>query len=217
MRQLLLTAILSLAFCLQAKAQVFIVNDNITNGRMSEISASVVDSLSNEPIAYASFYVIPAKDTTISNFTLTDAEGKAKLEEVPYGDYVLHVEMLGYKPFTKQRYFRDRRVDMGTIKLRIDENYLKAATVTDVGNPIVVKKDTVEFNASSFQVGTNSMLKDLLKRMPGMEITEEQSPDDRHENYREKISGVGFLSVHIILNNYREYNNLWRHCLNYFL
>ena len=48
-------------------------------------------------------------------------------------------------------------------------------------------------------------------------ITEEQSPDDRHKNYREKISGVGFLSVHIILNNYREYNNLWRHCLNYFL
>ena len=91
MRRIPLATFLSLALCLQTKAQVFIINDNITNGRMSEISASVVDSLSNEPIAFASFYVIPAKDTTISNFTLTDAEGKAKLEEVPYGDYVLHV------------------------------------------------------------------------------------------------------------------------------
>jgi len=29
---------------------------------------------------------------------------------------------------------------------------------------------TVEFNASSFRVGANAMLKDLLQRMPGMEI-----------------------------------------------
>ena len=173
MRRPILATILTIVLCLQAKGQVFIINDNLTNSRMSEIKAAVVDSTTNEPIAFASFYVIPAKDTTISNFTLTDAEGKAKLEEVPYGDYVLHVEMLGYKPFIKQRFFRDWEIDMGTIKLQIDEKYLKAATVTDVGNPIVVKKDTVEFNASSFQVGTNSMLKDLLKRMPGMEITED--------------------------------------------
>ena len=45
--------------------------------------------------------------------------------------------------------------------------------VSDVGNPVVVKKDTVEFSASSFRVGTNDMLKDLIKRMPGMEITED--------------------------------------------
>ena len=62
---------------------------------------------------------------------------------------------------------------MGTIRMQVDEHFLQAATVTDVGNPIVVKKDTVEFNASSFRVGANAMLKDLLKRMPGMEITED--------------------------------------------
>ena len=80
---------------------------------------------------------------------------------------------MGYKPFVKERYFRDAEVDMGTIRLQVDENFLQAATVTDVGNPIVVKKDTVEFNASSFRVGANAMLKDLLQRMPGMEITED--------------------------------------------
>lgn len=42
-----------------------------------------------------------------------------------------------------------------------------------MGNPIVVKKDTVEFNAFSFRVGANAMLKDLLQRMPGMEITDD--------------------------------------------
>ncbi|MBR5661401.1 MAG: TonB-dependent receptor [Bacteroidales bacterium] len=164
---------LFLLFCIGAGAQVIIFNDNVFAGRMSTVTGTVVDSLTNEPISFASFYVVPAKDTTISNFTITDAEGKAKLEDVPYGNYIFRVEMLGFKPYVKEKYFRDREVDMGTIKLQVDEHYLEAAVVTDVGNPIVVKKDTVEFNASSFQVGTNAMLKDLLKRMPGMEITDE--------------------------------------------
>ena len=159
--------------CLGARAQVVVFNDNVFAERMSDIKASVVDSLTNEPVAFASVYVIPSKDTVITNFTLTDANGQATLDEVPLGSYVFHVEMLGYKPFVKERYFRDAEVDMGTIRLQVDEHFLQAATITDVGNPIVVKQDTVEFNASSFRVGANAMLKDLLKRMPGMEITED--------------------------------------------
>ena len=172
MKKILASAVvLLLAF--QARAQIIILNDNMMVDRLATIKATVVDSLSNEPVPYASFYVIPAKDTTISNFTLTDDKGFAKLEDVPLGNYVLHVEMMGYKPFVKTRYFRESEVDMGTIKLQQDEQFLKAAVVSDVGNPVVVKKDTVEFSASSFRVGTNDMLKDLIKRMPGMEITED--------------------------------------------
>ena len=169
-----LTAIALLGgLCIGARAQVFILNDNVFQGRMSEIKATVLDSLTNEPVAYASVYVVPSKDTVITNFTLTDAKGEAKLDEVPFGSYVFRVEMMGYIPFVKERYFREDEVDMGTIRLQVDENFLQAAVVTDVGNPIVVKKDTVEFNASSFRVGANAMLRDLLKRMPGMEITED--------------------------------------------
>ena len=152
---------------------MFILNDNIFQGRMSDIKATVLDSLTNEPVGFASVYVIPSRDTTITNFTLTDAKGAAKLEEVPFGSYVFHVEMMGYKPFTKERFFREEEVDLGTIRLQQDELFLQAATITDVGNPIVIKQDTVEFNASSFRVGANAMLKDLLLRMPGMEITED--------------------------------------------
>ena len=173
MKKVLPTLLLCLFLCLGARAQVFIINDNVLTDRMAEIKASVVDSLTSEPVAFASVYVIPSKDTAITNFTLTDATGKATLDEVPLGSYVFHVEMMGYKPFVKERYFREAEVDMGTIRLQVDEHFLQAATITDVGNPMVVKKDTIEFNASSFRVGANAMLKDLLKRMPGMEITED--------------------------------------------
>ncbi len=172
MKRFLLTAVTLLAFT-ALRAQVVVLNDNMWVSRLSEIHATVVDSLSNEPVPYASFYVIPEKDTTITNFTLTDPEGKAKLEEVPYGRYTLHVEMMGYLPVIKTRYFRDSRVDIGTIRLVVDEHYLDAAVVTDKGNPVTIKEDTLEYNASSFHVGSNAMLKDLLKKMPGIEVSDD--------------------------------------------
>ena len=173
MKRLLSLLVVLFACCAALRAQVVIISDNLFQSRMSEIKATVLDSLSNEPVNFASVYVVPSKDTTITNFTLTDAKGEAKLDEVPFGSYVFHVEMMGYKPFVRERYFRDRQVDMGTIRLQVDEQFLEAAVVTGVGNPIVIKQDTIEFNASSFRVGANAMLKDLLLRMPGMEITED--------------------------------------------
>ena len=159
--------------CLPGRAQVFILNDNVFAERMAKIKTAVVDSLSGEPVSFASVYVVPSKDTTITNFTLSDAKGEAVLDEVPFGSYVFHVEMMGYKPFVRERFFRDSEVDMGTIRMQQDERFLQAAVISDVGNPIVIKQDTVEFNASSFRVGANAMLRDLIQRMPGMEITED--------------------------------------------
>ncbi|MBO4742497.1 MAG: TonB-dependent receptor [Bacteroidales bacterium] len=173
MKRLLSILILLFAFLVPGRSQVIIIRDGAFTGRLSQIRGTVVDSLSNESIPYASVYVIPAKDTTITNFTLSDTSGVFKLDEVPYGNYSFHVEMLGYKPWIVNRYFRDFRVDLGTIKMQPDEEFLSAAVITDVGNPIVIKQDTVEFNASSYRVGSNAMLKDLLSRMPGMEITDE--------------------------------------------
>ena len=118
MRKILLITISILCLGLPSLAQVYIINDNAYQERMGEIKATVVDSLTNEPVPFASVYVIPSKDTTITNFTLTDAKGEAKLDEVPFGSYSFHVEMMGYKPYVKERYFREKEVDMGTVRLQ---------------------------------------------------------------------------------------------------
>ena len=47
--------------CVVSKAQVFIVNDNMTAERLARVEATVLDSLTNDPVAFASVYVIPVK------------------------------------------------------------------------------------------------------------------------------------------------------------
>ena len=76
-------------------------------------------------------YVVPAKDTTITNFIISDTAGVATLKDVPYGNYVFHIEMMGYKHYSKEKYFREERVDLGTVKMKLDENYLSAITVSE--------------------------------------------------------------------------------------
>lgn len=168
----LATAAVACGVCISTQAQVIHFSRGLLGARMSRVKATVVDSLTNEPIAFASVYLIPENDTTISNFTLSGEKGEASLEEIPFGGYSFRVEMMGYKPHASMRYFREAREDIGIIRLQTDEQFITAATVSATGNPITIKQDTVVFNAGAFAVGSNAMLRDLLKRMPGMEVTD---------------------------------------------
>jgi hypothetical protein len=83
--------------------------------------------------------------------------------------------MIGYTPHRKVYTIKAHwdAYDLGVIKMEENAEFLEASTVSAIGNPIVVKKDTIEFNAASFNVSENAMLEDLIKKMPGMEVAED--------------------------------------------
>lgn len=137
----------------------------------SEIKMKVVDSLTNEPLSYVSVYLVPVKDTIITNFAITDSTGSIRIRDVAVGGYTVNAELLGYKPWTKERYLKNWFEDLGTIKLQEDKEWLDAAKIVAAGNPVEVKGDTIVFNAAMFKVGENSMLEDMLKKMPGFEVS----------------------------------------------
>ena len=64
----------------------------------------------------------------------------------------------------------EKALNLGEIRFHEDVEVLDAASVSAVGNPIIVKKDTVEYNASSFKTSDNDMLEELLKKLPGVEV-----------------------------------------------
>lgn len=123
------------------------------------------------PLQYASVYVIPKNDTLITNFSLSDTSGVAKLENVERGLYVLHVEMLGYHPYEEERYHSGTDTDWGDILLEADVNILKEARITATRAPFEFYGDSIVFNAASFPSGNNYMLADILRHMPGIEVS----------------------------------------------
>ena len=167
----LLLFLVFIAAAVTAQGQVFVLH-RVDGGQMSTVKVSVIDSLSKGPLPYASVYLTEKKDTTITHFALTDTVGAATLREVPFGEYKFHVEMMGFKPYSKEMYFRRGLEDMGIVQMQVDEDFIRAAMITDIGNPIVIKQDTIEYHAAAFLQDKNAVLKDLLTRMPGIDISE---------------------------------------------
>lgn len=172
MRKLLLFLVFLTAVAISARAQVYVFHGGIAGGQMSIVKVSVIDSLSKDPLPYASVYLTEKKDTTITHFALTDTLGAVSLREVPFGEYKFHVEMMGFKPYSKEIYFRRAVEDMGIVQMQVDDAFIRAAMISDIGNPIVIKKDTIEYHAAAFLQDKNAVLKDLLTRMPGIDISD---------------------------------------------
>lgn len=166
-----LALLFAASFTARLDAQIVISDDMF--GRTSfTVKAQVLDSLTREPIAFASAYLRHPKDTVITSFALTDTLGKAELKKVAKGEHLLCIEYLGYRPVYKKIYVRGN-YDAKTILMRQDDKMLKAASVSAVGTPMEMKGDTLVYNASSFRVMSNDNLADLLKKMPGVEVGED--------------------------------------------
>lgn len=129
----------------------------------------LVDAASGAPVGFATASLTVKGEKTPVKYVLSDSEGKAVLQKVKKGTYVLKAELLGYKPLEMEVKV-EKEIDLGTLKMSEDAELLDAANVSAVGNPIIVKKDTIEYNASSFKTSDNDMLEDLLKKLPGVEV-----------------------------------------------
>ena len=133
------------------------------------VKLKLVDDKTSEPVSFATASLTVKGQTAAEKYVLTDAEGNASLAKVKKGTYVFKAELMGYKSH-EQELTVDKNIDLGVIKMSEDVKVLDAASVSAVGNPIVVKKDTIEYSASSFKTSDNDMLEELLKKLPGVEV-----------------------------------------------
>ena len=132
--------------------------------------AVLVDSLTKAPIEFATFHAKYVGDKEPRKYALTDEKGVAVLQGMPVGRATITVEYMGYK--TKKFTFDIKKGanEGGTILMSEDNNLLDAVVVSGVANQMVVRKDTIEYNASSFKINETDMLEELIKKLPGIEV-----------------------------------------------
>lgn len=138
------------------------------------VKGRIVDAQSQQPLPEATVQITVKMDicTTISTVHL-DSLGRFSVEES--GDRcLLEASLIGYHPAQRSFMAGEAKdtLDLGDIKLRPSEIFLKAAVVEGRAKRFTMRGDTVVFNPEAFQLEEGARLDDLIKKLPGVTVKE---------------------------------------------
>ncbi|AJR04915.1 outer membrane beta-barrel protein [Siansivirga zeaxanthinifaciens] len=121
----------------------------------------------------ATVYLQSIKDSVPISYGITNKNGKFSLQVNAENDKkaIFNIAYLGYKPFLKDINIPDGDLlNLGDITLDDQVEELNVISIIGKAPPVVIKKDTIEYNADSFKTLPNDKVEDLLKKLPGVEI-----------------------------------------------
>ena len=178
-KKITFTILLAVAILFGAGTTLF-ANDRITvtdtdpqvgtTAKGTYMQAILLDSITNAPIEFATMSGKYIGEKTATRYALSDQNGVVLVPNMRVGRATVVVEYMGYKTKTFIFDIKKGANNIGKIYLQEDVNLLDAIVVTDVANPMVVKKDTLEYNVAAVKVNDTDMLEELLKKLPGVEI-----------------------------------------------
>jgi len=157
------------------------------------ISGKVVNAKDKKPVDFATIAVKNLKDSSVVASGQTNPDGSFTFKAIAPGKYRIYAAFLGLKTTTKDIEVAKAAVNAGEIAMSDDGVDLKTVNVTAT-IPIVVKKDTLEFDAKSIKVRENAVVEDLLKKVPGVEVAKDGSVKAQGETITKvKVDGKEFF------------------------
>ncbi|MBA5629125.1 outer membrane beta-barrel protein [Moheibacter lacus] len=136
------------------------------------ITGTAIDEILQTPVEAATVYLSLKRDSTVVEYSITDAEGNFNLEvkkiEKPVF-FTVSDDLSGSYQIDFESLTENKNLGEVQLKTVID---LEGVVISGAP-PIRIKTDTLEFNASSFKVRPDANVETLLKQLPGVEIDEE--------------------------------------------
>ncbi len=178
MKYYLLTLFLLIGFTAAAQK-----TEGVVRGKLIDTTATA-----RKAVADATVSLINPKDSALVSFTLTDKNGTFEIKNVEDGQYTL---LISHQAFVEIKRTisvgADKRtIDLGEIHPSNNFKTLGEVVVTSEA-PIVVKNDTIQFNASGFKTQPNATVEDLIKKLPGMEVDKEGTVKSQGEQVQKVL------------------------------
>ena len=139
-----------------------------------KVTGKVIEQDTKEAVIQATASLLSG-EKVVSN-ALTNTEGYFSITAPGDGTYTLRVTFVGFKTYTKKISIKDGKdYHAGTISLAPDAIMLKGATVTAHASKVTLKADTFVYNANAFRTPEGSVVEELVKRLPGAEVSDDGS------------------------------------------
>jgi len=136
------------------------------------IRGRLMDADTKTPLGLATVTIFRAEDTALITYRLTDPEGAFKVPGIPIGvNCRAVISYSGYDAFRREFILKDEQpLELDSIFLNPVSKTLDEVLVVAERPPVTVRKDTIEFNAASFKTLPTSLVEDLLKKLPGVQV-----------------------------------------------
>ena len=134
------------------------------------VLGTVFDGQTNDPLIGAAVKCTNENEKLISG-VVTNSDGNFVMHLKKKGLYVISITSVGHKPF-KMKCHINETMKLGDIKLDPDNVILDEAVVTGSAAKVVVKGDTIAYNASAYKLPEGSPVEELIRRLPGAKIDE---------------------------------------------
>ena len=135
-------------------------------------------------------------DTTFVSGVLSDDNGRFTFNNVSAGQYLVKVTFLGYKHYYQAlNKERGRDLAIGTIAMEPSSVQLDEAVITANLPKMVIRDDTVVYNADAFRVPEGSVIEALVEALPGAKIDDDGKISINGKEVRKfKLDGRDFMT-----------------------
>lgn len=135
-----------------------------------KITGTLIDDETEDPLESATIFLETAKDSTLITYSISGRQGKFTLEGRSNAKQVrLNISYIGYQNYQKEFELMGN-IDLNEIKLLPATDFLDEVVVASRA-PVTIKRDTLEFNVASFKTKQDATVEDLLKQLPGVEVS----------------------------------------------
>lgn len=160
------------------------------------ITGRVTDSTGDKGLDKATVKLIERANPSDTLRTTTNSSGEFEFQKVPLSNYILVITYAGYKPMVKEFAKPSAGVafiDLGDLVLSAD--YKSLGEIVIEAPAVVIKEDTVEYNAKQFQTKPNATTEDLLKKLPGVQVDRNGNVTAQGKQVtRIKVNGKDFFT-----------------------
>lgn len=161
------------------------------------ITGIVIEKENGLPVEQATVRLLHPKDSTLARGTATNRTGQFTLKNVAAGSYLLHISYVGFDALYQPLQVTGKIDPVRLGKLALTEGGVQLGEALVIGKApeVAVRNDTLEYNADSYKVAEGSVLEDLLKKMPGVEVdTEGKVTVNGKEIKKIMVDGKEFFS-----------------------
>ena len=137
-----------------------------------KVSFVLLDSESKQAVIGAVVELYPTAKPDNKRYYTSNVDGSVNLPSLEYGEYTILATSLGYADLTKTFTVKSASLNLGKISMK--ESTTRIDTVVKEVKSLRASQngDTLSYNAGAFKVSSDSDVEGLLKKMPGINITD---------------------------------------------